>query len=435
MRKIVLIHPINDADYKTPFIRENKCPPTGLLILAKIIKDHFPEYQVQVLDSLEQETVSQKIQGAKIVGVTSIYANHQNCLSILERAKQNGSCTWIGGMNATVLARQILNKRPYVDYVFLGDAERAVISILEGKSANDINNLAFRKNGAIILNAIKPVKPDILFDLKHLSNPEKVNRQVAFNISSIRGCVKAAKGRCSFCSLQHKHLTIMEPEKVWGQIKILVQSGFNFFEESGDCFYVGDFPEKLLACRPRELADVQFKVYMRPEQITPYTLDVLKRLNIIEVFLGMESLDDEVLTQASRGCTEADILKAIELLAANDFGLHLPFIWGLPGTTKRTLEKNLKLAREVRDIFSKQKLEFLSSLAVPIIGSTLFANLAHNSKVKSLYPGNLEDDDIIDYATLIRLQTELFTHVTEAEIKNAMKEIYQLHPRTGGFGV
>ena len=227
----------------------------------------------------------------------------------------------------------------------------------------------------------------------------------------------------------------MDPTMVWEQIKILVQSGFNFFEESGDCFYVGDFPERLLACRPKELAHVQLKVYMRPEQITPYALDVLKRMNVVEVFLGMESLDNDVLAQASRGCTEADILKAIQLLAANNFGLHLPFIWGLPGTTRRTLEKNLKLARKVKAAFSKQKLEFLSSLAVPIVGSTLFAKLAHNSKVNILYPGNLEEDDIIDYATLIRLQTELFTHVTEAEIKNAMDEIYQLHPRTGGFGV
>lgn len=435
MRKIILIHPRNDATYSTPFIEQNKCPPTGLLILARLIMNEFPEYQVQVLDSLNQEAVYQKIKGAEIVGVTSIYSNHQNCTSILEKAKQNGSSTWVGGMNATVLARQILSKRPYVDYVFLGDAEMAVRSILQNKPARDIDNLAFRDRGKIILNTIKPVKPDILFDLKPLWEQEKVVRQAAFNISSIRGCIKAAKGRCSFCSLQHEHLTIMEPKTVWKQIKILVQAGFNFFEESGDCFYVGDFPERLLACRPSELRNVQFKVYMRPEQITPYTLDILKKLNTVEIFLGMESLDDNVLFRASRGCTETDITRAIDLLASNSFGLHLPFIWGLPGSTRKTLRKNLKLAKEVKDRFSNQKLEFLSSLAVPIVGSALFANLIRNQKATSSYPGILKEDDTIDYANLIRLQTNLFTDVTEVEIKKAMNEIYELHPRTGGFGI
>lgn len=435
MKKIVLVHPVNDIAYKTPFIKENKCPPTGLLILARLIMDNFPEYQVRVLDSLKQEIIYQKIKGAEIVGTTSIYSNHQNCLSILEKAKQNGSSTWMGGMNATVLARQILNKRQYVDYVFLGDAEKAVLSILRGQTAGNINNLAFRSNGEVILNAIKPVKPDILFDLEPLWEQEKVNRQVAFNISSIRGCVKAAKGRCSFCSLQHKHLTIMEPRRVWKQIQLLVMAGFHFFEESGDCFYVGDFPERLLACRPNEFESVKFKVYMRPEQINSHTLSVLKELNVIEIFLGMESLDNNILAQAARGCTETDILNAINLLATNDFGLHLPFIWGLPGTTKKNLEKNLELAREVKTAFNSQKLEFLSSLAVPIVGSTLFSNLARNPKVISHYPGNLEEDDIIDYATLIRLQTDLFTEVTEVEIKRAMEKIYRLHSRTGGFGV
>lgn len=442
IHRIVLLHPCNHSE--APWIRSNECPPTGLLVLAQAIRNNInngtiPAYEVEVANSVSLPEAQKLIQGAKIVGVTSIYSNHENCLKILKLAKQQGAQTWIGGVNASILAFPILLNHAYVDLVFLGDAGHAVIKILQHGQPKKTDNVAYRtSDGMLFRNPTATVEPELLFNLDSLHQLDLVDRRAPFNLSSIRGCIKAVqKQRCSFCSLQHQQIRLIKPSLFWQQVAILREYGFHSFEESGDCFFVGRYPQKLLQQRPPNLADVQFKCYARPEQITQKNIRTLKELNVTQVFLGVESLDDNVLRQANRGCTINQIFTATRRLAVNNIGIHFPIIWGLPGTTVETLARNLSYTRFVRYLFSsfKTRLEFLSSLAVPIAGSALFKQLAQHPRIQEFYPDPLKDTDQIDYQRLFEAQTALFTSVSMDNIQEHMRKMKAIHQRVGGFGV
>ncbi len=82
----------------------------------------------------------------------------------------------------------------------------------------------------------------------------------------------------------------------------------------------------------------------RPDYITTSSLKLLKEYGVTTIELGAQSLDDQVLKQAGRGHTVADIENASRLIKEHGFELGLQMMTGLPGDTS---EKSLNTARKI----------------------------------------------------------------------------------------
>ena len=80
----------------------------------------------------------------------------------------------------------------------------------------------------------------------------------------------------------------------------------------------------------------------RPDAIDEDILKELKayRVNIIE--LGVQSLDDQVLTLARRGHTAEDVYQASRLIKEKGFSLGWQLMPGLPGETETSLKKTIE---------------------------------------------------------------------------------------------
>ncbi|MBT8357286.1 MAG: radical SAM protein [Desulfobacterales bacterium] len=69
----------------------------------------------------------------------------------------------------------------------------------------------------------------------------------------------------------------------------------------------------------------------RPDTITNETLDMLDPFPVSTIELGIQSMDDHVLSMSKRGHTSADTQKAVGLLKKRNYEIGLQMMVGLPG--------------------------------------------------------------------------------------------------------
>lgn len=82
----------------------------------------------------------------------------------------------------------------------------------------------------------------------------------------------------------------------------------------------------------------------RPDTINNSKLDLIKAFPVSTVELGVQSMNDRVLTMARRGHTSADTEKAAILLKERDYILGLQMMVGLPGDKGSVMSTAHKIA-------------------------------------------------------------------------------------------
>lgn len=92
----------------------------------------------------------------------------------------------------------------------------------------------------------------------------------------------------------------------------------------------------------------RIRVSTRPDCITPDILMLLRGYGVKIVELGVQSMDDAVLTLSGRGHTALDSVNAVSLLKDYGFSIGIQIMTGLPGDSGRefneTIEKIIRLS-------------------------------------------------------------------------------------------
>jgi len=429
--KVQLVHPPEDQAYRGKLVRNLKAPPVGLCIIGSVLRDHG--YDVEIFDgnTMPMEDILGRIYGG-VVGATSWYSNHQNSLSVLKKAKESGATTVIGGPNSNrVTAPRILRNHDYVDFANVGDGEESFLYIVKGENPSKIPNIVY--NGGRSRNRSKNAPMDVIYDFENVVNLD-YKKDHMIPLSSIRGCSKAeASERCTICSMDHK-LALMEPDIVWTQIqRIRDEYGFKTFNETGDTYIAGNYPVRLLRERPSGMDDVKFRVFSTPNSITETTTDWLMELNVVEVFLGVENVNNDIIHKVGKPHLMEETEKAIGILKEKGIDRHLGILFGLPGDSEENMKRNYEFAE--RNMSDGTRI--LTNYTIPIPGSMLFENLRQNETVRRSYPGNLDNDDDFDFEALIRLQTKLFTSTDFDTVKKYIEKTMALgkDDDMGGFGL
>jgi radical SAM superfamily enzyme YgiQ (UPF0313 family) len=425
MTTVQLIRPPLDPWYKEKRLESMTTVPANLCLLANCVE--FPDRVIvsDYLDNLE----GKPDKDAQLVGATDLYASHLSALKLMKQAKRNGSETVLGGFNVDFLAERILRNHHYVDYVVVGDGEEALAALVWGENPELISNLVYRDGDQIIRNEREFVPINRLFSLRHLDDLEyDIAKPVP--LSGVRGCIKAeSEGRCSFCSIDRR-LKVASPEIYWHQIRLLYEEyGFSYFWESGDSFLVGNFPRRVLEARPSDLDHIQFKAFTSPTGHTPEMTRTLIELGMKELFIGVESANDNILRRANKSYTVRDIVDALELFRGSRVDLHLPFMYGLEGETRDTAKANFEFAKWATGEFDVSIV--ISSLPVILPGTELFENIRRDERISAEYEGDLDRDDFFDYNALTRLHLEHFTDVDFEEMEELVRKTRALGSREG----
>jgi radical SAM superfamily enzyme YgiQ (UPF0313 family) len=348
----------------------------------------------------------------------------------------------MGGPYPSAFAERILKRQPSVDAVAIGDGEAALDAYVGGRPYQAIPNLCFRSGDEIVENPQQALTLDDLPFADYMNLPldlyfqRFVGRYSTFKpfekslaLYSRKGCIwrDRSHGGCVFCMIPHSGVRYKSAERLWAEVRFFQERlGVNHFWEVSDTFTENSrWLDEFLALRPHDV-DASFNVYGRASNISLQMARQLKELQVYEVFLGIESGDDNVLALANKGTTVGQSLRAVEHLAACGVKVVASFVLGLPGETARSLQKTMALAREL--LAFGNIVETSTSIMLPIPGSRAFSMLSARPGLCSKYSSDLFDLEELKYDWISQ-----FTRTTPDELECALRETMTLFPLNDSF--
>jgi len=304
-------------------------PPLGLLTVAALLPS---EWEMRLADLNTRSLTQEDWQWADLVLISAMYIQRAGLLALVKEAKLRGKTVVAGGPHPTSLPEAVLEAG--CDFVVRGEGENTIPLLLEA--------MRHRKTG-IIENDEKPdltTSPIPRFDLLRLDD------YVAFSIQTSRGC----PFDCEFCDVVNlfgrtpRHKT---PKQVIAELEALHRLGVRGSLFICDDNFIGSkkqarsLLQEIIAWSKsrgepyRFLTQASVNLGQDPEMI-----DLMTAANLKEVFIGIESPDENVLqTSHKYHNIKNPLLESLHNLKQNGMEVIGSFIIGLDGETKGAGER------------------------------------------------------------------------------------------------
>lgn len=421
--KIQLINPPLSDDY-IESARAGSYPPINLIALATYLQTRNSTYEIEILDGeiLSMEEIESKL-NAEFIAISTNILSYSNTLHLAQAAKELGAVVILGGHYATSIPELILNNRSYVDYIIIGDAEKALNELIIGLSLDRINNLAYRRNDNIIINEVKkiPLKQLPFLDFKficldkyfqnfHKNYPNKSYKR-PFVIFSSKGCLWRSKSNgCIYCGIMHDGWRAKSTTQVWNEII--------HYKELYDIDFIWDVSDTITANKKwlKEFAlskpnglNVGFHLYARADQINKEVMDYLSIINCKEIFIGAESGDDTCLSLSNKGYKAEQNIKAVETINGYNMKIVLSIMVGLPSESLESLNRTEKMIKTLIGITDID--EAFVNILLPIPGCKSFEMIQQNEVLKEKY----HHCDLLPLEELRKDWLENYTYISYAE--------------------
>jgi len=164
----------------------------------------------------------------------------------------------------------------------------------------------------------------------------------------------------------------------------------------------------------------------RPDCINKYEIERFRKYNCTRVQLGVQHIDDEILTKINRGCYNKDTINALQLLKKNCYKVDYHLMPDLPGSSYKkdfnmfnnilgisniTYKTNIELYKIIQFLITNIIIFFLTNIyvSIPIILIITYIFLNHNKNYiiyKLPYP-ELQADQWKIYPTEVTRWTQI----------------------------
>lgn len=168
----------------------------------------------------------------------------------------------------------------------------------------------------------------------------------------------ACPNQCVFCNQKRISGALDIPEDPYPMLREAAKGLSDRFDEVDIAFFGGSFTgigkEKMTVYLStanrirREFPKIRgLRLSTRPDYIDEEIVSFLLSFGVTAVELGVQSLDDRVLTLSGRGHSAADTVQAVSLLRRTPFEIVLQLMPGLPGDTLQTIRQTAQKAAEL----------------------------------------------------------------------------------------
>lgn len=363
---ILLLQPnANDAS-------PNICVPLGLLYVATALM-RAGENRVRIIDArlnrLTHEQIAKSIDGFSpgLVGISGFSVDAQEIHALAGFSKQlNPDCpVVIGGPYATASYSSILQDRN-IDFVVIGEGENTAVrlahSLEGGGDSAQISGLAFRKNGAVVVNPSDKTIEDIdifsfpaweLLEIekyfrpyrKHAHNPIPASHRL-MPVFTSRGCPFS----CIYChNIFGKKLRLRSVENVIEEIELLIKA-YNIGEiEIVDDVFNCDLTRAKQICdeivKRRIKVKLSFPNGLRIDMMDEELIEKLKNAGTHFIYYAIESASPSVQKMIKKNLDLAKARKIVEETVRQGIVTAGYFMLGFPGETKEEMLKTIKFAK------------------------------------------------------------------------------------------
>ncbi|MFC1995106.1 B12-binding domain-containing radical SAM protein [Chloroflexota bacterium] len=270
----------------------------------------------------------------------------------------------IGGHYPSLCHEDVLRMIPDIESVVRFEGESTLLELVDRLSNcqewHDIPGIAYRRNGNIVTNPLRPLITDL--DILHhpwrSSKPEQVLGRIMMPILASRGCVRG----CSFCSIRQfytqppgKVRRTRTPVNVVSEMRTLhEQNGASvFLFQDDDFFLLGktgwqwahDFIDEL--DRQGLVGRVIWKISCRADEVKTDLFSSLRDAGLYVVYLGLESGNEEGLRVLNKRISVEQNLQAVSILKDLDIMFVFGFMLFDPSSTFDTVRYNIVFLRQI----------------------------------------------------------------------------------------
>jgi len=209
-------------------------------------------------------------------------------------------------------------------------------------------------------------------------------------------------------------------ERVWEEVSYLQENyGIDYIWNVSDNLPAELF-SLLLKTKPKGV-NCAFRFYVRSKEINEETAEILSQLNTYEVFLGVESGNNEILKGMNKGETVEDHIKAVKILSKYKIKPRIAFVLGAEGETEESLQQTYKFAKYLLDIGADS---IACSVFTPVPGSRAFYKLLEKE-------GEYQSLDLIDVEELQENWIKNFTSVDLTTVKQYIDKFKKMSANWG----
>ncbi len=307
----------------------------------------------------------------------------------------NFTCYWKQSLEVAMIIKSLFPHKPVVaggnsipvtwekflesgffDYTIFGEGERTFVNLLNKLSSPDsVNNIAFKKNGAVVRTEPRPDFDinETRMDLSFVdASSYKIGKNRSLSMVTSRGCPM----KCSYCTATMNCIAGYQRKKldlVFDEIEDAVNkhciSALNIEDEnfSLDRKFAMDFLKEKISRFPD--LRLYFMNGLHYPSLDNELLELLRKADCFN--LGIALVDNQNTDLISRPADMEKITKVIRKAKELGFLVTTYIIAGLPGQT----EKNVK---NLIDFIHSEGSVAGVSIYYPIPGTPLFDNLYHS---------------------------------------------------------
>ena len=371
MKRILLIEPNSKFAIKSALGISG--PPLGLAYIASYLRENA-RCRIKILDALTlgctPEDVRREIRafGPDIVGINvmstpAIY----DAYSYAGIAKELDPKTFVmlGGQHVTFAHRETLEECPHIDAVVRGEGEATALDIVRrlsnGGKLKGCLGITYRQEGSIVENPPRPLICDLdtiphpAYDLLPMDKYFMGKHRFAAIITS-RGCPFG----CTFCSssrLVGRRYRARSAENVVGELELLVNKyQVSEIEFLDDLFTMDPGRVRRITELIRKRAlKLTWTCSSRADLVTrfPRMVRWLKRAGCHTVYIGAEAGTQKSLDRIKKGITLEQVKNAVRILKRENLNVLASFVLGIPGETKKDMEKTIQFAKKLGSDFAQ----------------------------------------------------------------------------------
>lgn len=402
--KLLLLNPPGDKLY----IRDYYCsfsskadyywPPQDLLALSGLLHQHF---QIEVIDAIIEKFKENQLyhhireNQYQAVIFTTGTATLESDLAFMARLKKEKPFLQIIASAGILkfLGEDWLRQNPCLDALLLDFTEATIINYLKGEREKPLRGLIYRRDDQIITSSERPplefafpVPKHELFPFHRYRLP--IARRFPFTvvITSL-GC----PFNCAFCTAGAFGYRQRRLDNILEELVYLKKLGLKEILFQDPTFTVST-NRVVNLCQQMIQASLDFTWSCNAElkSLNEEKIKWMKAAGCHTVSVGIESGDETILKKYSKPISASEVKEKIQLIKKYNLKVLGYFILGLPGETRESIERTIKLAKSLPiDIAS-------FAIATPDLGT----RLRQEAIARGLIPANLLHFDSTDFPLL-----------------------------------
>lgn len=347
--KVVLINPPQNTRYPQP--------PMGLALLGAILKRDG--YEVTILDvnaynvSLEYAEKlavnSSVLYTDGVVGITAMTPTINSALRIAESIKHFNPDFQIilGGVHATLLPQETLDKSPEINMVVKGEGDNAIIEILKSGIRGDIQTI-YENHSSVDMDSLPYLAYYMLPWTEYKPHPPHGRALPWLPMITSRGCSFSC-GYCSKAVFGNK-FRAQSPKRVVDEIANMQ----TWYKVKEIAFYddVFTLDKKRAYSIAEEILRRGLKLCWtcetRADLVDKELLEIMKKAGCYSISYGIESASQDVLDIIGKGIAVEQSEEAVRLTREAGIQTVGYFMIGSPNETPETIRQTIDFAKKLK---------------------------------------------------------------------------------------